>query len=123
VTALFAEASPGAGMRHGTRERRDALLREARAVLEADFAQPLSLDAVARRTYSSRRQVQRVFRELEGTSFRTALTGIRMERAAELLSETALPVHAVANRVGYRQPAQFAKAFRRHHGVSPSQMR
>ena len=28
-----------------------------------------------------------------------------------------------AHRVGYRQPAQFAKAFRRHHGVSPSDFR
>jgi AraC-like DNA-binding protein len=25
--------------------------------------------------------------------------------------------------VGYRQPAQFAKAFRRHHGVAPSDFR
>jgi AraC-like DNA-binding protein len=25
--------------------------------------------------------------------------------------------------VGYRQPAQFAKAFRRHHDVSPSAYR
>ncbi len=29
----------------------------------------------------------------------------------------------VAHRVGYRQPAQFAKAFRRHHGASPSAYR
>ena len=29
----------------------------------------------------------------------------------------------VAHRVGYRQPAQFAKAFRRHRGVSPSDFR
>jgi AraC-like DNA-binding protein len=29
----------------------------------------------------------------------------------------------VAHRVGYRQPAQFAKAFRRHHGLSPSTYR
>jgi AraC-like DNA-binding protein len=32
-------------------------------------------------------------------------------------------VREVAHRVGYRQPAQFAKAFRRHHGVSPSAYR
>jgi two-component system response regulator YesN len=25
--------------------------------------------------------------------------------------------------VGYRQPAQFAKAFRRHHGAAPSGFR
>ena len=29
----------------------------------------------------------------------------------------------VAHRVGYRQPAQFAKAFRRHLGVAPSDYR
>jgi AraC-like DNA-binding protein len=32
-------------------------------------------------------------------------------------------VREVAHRVGYRQPAQFAKAFRRHHGASPSAYR
>jgi AraC-like DNA-binding protein len=32
-------------------------------------------------------------------------------------------VRDVARRVGYRQPAQFAKAFRRHHGMSPSAYR
>ena len=40
-------------------------------------------------------------------------------RAAELLADRGLTVREVAHRVGYRQPAQFAKAFRRHHGVVP----
>jgi AraC-like DNA-binding protein len=34
-----------------------------------------------------------------------------------------MTVREVASRVGYRQPAQFAKAFRRHHGDSPSDFR
>ena len=46
-----------------------------------------------------------------------------MERAAELLASGDLTVREVAHRVGYRQPAQFAKAFRRHHGVAPSDYR
>ena len=46
-----------------------------------------------------------------------------MERAAELLAARGLTVREVAQRVGYRQPAQFAKAFRRHHGVAPSAYR
>jgi AraC family transcriptional regulator of adaptative response / methylphosphotriester-DNA alkyltransferase methyltransferase len=32
-------------------------------------------------------------------------------------------VRDVANSVGYRQPAQFAKTFRRHHGAPPSSFR
>ena len=48
---------------------------------------------------------------------------VRMRRAPELLREGDLPVGDVANAVGYRQPAQFAKAFRRHHGAPPSTFR
>jgi AraC-like DNA-binding protein len=46
-----------------------------------------------------------------------------MERAAEMLIGSDLTVREVAHRVGYRQPAQFAKAFRRHHGLVPSDYR
>jgi transcriptional regulator GlxA family with amidase domain len=40
-----------------------------------------------------------------------------------MLQTTDLPVAEIARRVGYRQAAQFAKAFRRHHGESPSGFR
>jgi AraC family transcriptional regulator, regulatory protein of adaptative response / methylphosphotriester-DNA alkyltransferase methyltransferase len=46
-----------------------------------------------------------------------------MDRAAEMLAGQTLTVREVAHRVGYRQPAQFAKAFRRHRGVAPSDFR
>ena len=47
-----------------------------------------------------------------------------MEQArAELLRDGALAREQVASAVGYRQPAQFAKAFRRHHGAPPSSFR
>jgi AraC family transcriptional regulator, regulatory protein of adaptative response / methylphosphotriester-DNA alkyltransferase methyltransferase len=58
-----------------------------------------------------------------GTSFSRELQRVRMEHAAELLARGSLPVQAVAGAVGYRQAAQFAKVFRRHHGVSPSSFR
>jgi AraC-like DNA-binding protein len=46
-----------------------------------------------------------------------------MQKAAEMLATRGLTVREVAHRVGYRQPAQFAKAFRRHLGVAPSDFR
>ena len=42
-----------------------------------------------------------------------------MQRAADMLAARGLTVREVAHRVGYRQPAQFAKAFRRYQGVAP----
>jgi transcriptional regulator GlxA family with amidase domain len=106
-----------------TVQRRNDLFIEAAAIIEAEYEAKLALDDVARRVATSRRQLQRAFAEAGETSFRTYLQRIRMERAADLLRGTRSPVNQVAGAVGYRQPAQFAKAFRRHHGTPPSSFR
>ena len=109
--------------RPATRERRTDLYEEAVAILEREYDRDLELEDVARRIATSRRQLQRAFAEAGGTSFRSQLAAVRMRRALELLESEAVPVREVAQPVGYRQPAQFAKAFRRHHGASPSAFR
>ena len=109
--------------RPSTVRHRTSLFEDAIAIVQSEYAQELSLDDIARRVASSRRQLQRAYAEIGDTTFRDHLTGVRMDRAADLLSGRGLTVREVAYRVGYRQPAQFAKAFRRHHGVSPSDYR
>jgi transcriptional regulator GlxA family with amidase domain len=109
--------------RPATISHRTSLFEDAVAIVESDYASDLSLDDIARRVASSRRQLQRAYKEIGDTTFREHLTAVRMERAAELLSSRSLTVRDVAHRVGYRQPAQFAKAFRRHHGTAPSDYR
>jgi len=109
--------------RPSTIRHRTSLYDDAVAIVEGEYATELSLDDIARRVASSRRQLQRAYSEIGETTFRDHLTGVRMERAAELLAARGLTIREVAFRVGYRQPAQFAKAFRRHHGVSPSDFR
>lgn len=110
-------------IRTSTVSRRRALFEEAVEIIEQEYANDLELDAVARRLATSRRQLQRAFAEAGNTSFRTRLAEIRMRKALELLREGSLPVRDVATSVGYRQAAQFAKTFRRHHGRPPSSIR
>ena len=109
--------------RPSTIRLRASLLEEANDIVARDYASDLSLDDIARRVASSRRQLQRAYAEIGNTTFRDHLTRVRMDRAAEMLAGQTLTVREVAHRVGYRQPAQFAKAFRRHHGVAPSGFR
>src|SRR5688500_1323316 len=109
--------------RPSTIRHRTSLFHDAVAIVEAEYATELSLDDIARRVASSRRQLQRSYTEIGRITFREHLTKVRMERAAELLAVRGLTIREVAFRVGYRQPAQFAKAFRRHHGVAPSDFR
>jgi AraC family transcriptional regulator, regulatory protein of adaptative response / methylphosphotriester-DNA alkyltransferase methyltransferase len=109
--------------RPNTVRHRTSLFHDAVAIVEQDYATELSLDDIARRVASSRRQLQRAYAEIGHTTFREHLTRVRMDRAAELLARRGLTVREVAHRVGYRQPAQFAKAFRRHQGLAPSAFR
>jgi len=110
-------------MRHGTADRREQLYREAMALIAAEYARDLQLEGVARRLATSRRQLQRAFAEAGDTSFRDELAKVRMHHARELLAADRVPVREVASSVGYHQPAQFAKSFRRHHGEPPSSYR
>jgi transcriptional regulator GlxA family with amidase domain len=111
-------------MRQSTVSRRRQLFEEALDVIERDYGVPdLTLRSVSGAIATSPRQLQRSFAESGGTSFRRELQRVRMERAAALLRFDSLPVARVASAVGYRQPAQFAKAFRRHHGRAPSSIR
>src|SRR5215211_895827 len=111
-------------VRASTVQRRRELYSEALEVIAREHGDPdLSLSRVAREIATSRRQLQRALAEVGGTSFSRELQRMRMERAAQILLHGSLPVQVVAGAVGYRQAAQFAKVFRRHHGAAPSEFR
>src|SRR3954467_7659757 len=109
--------------RSSTVRLRTSLYHEAVAIVSDEYPRDLALDEIARRVASSRRQLQRAYAEIGHTTFRSHLTGVRMEAAARLLTGGPPTGRAAAQRRRYRHPAQFAKAFRRHHGVSPSSYR
>src|SRR2546425_903388 len=107
-------------------QRRRALLAQAKQVIHMRYAElDLALDDVAAAVGSSRRQVQRVFADVQGEAFRDFLLRVRMERARALLSHDGrfLSVSEVAARVGYRQASGLRQAFIRFWGVAPTAMR
>ena len=126
-TAAGEGAAGGAAGRHrlraSTAAHRAALLADATLAIEERHGEAgLCLHDIAREVATSDRQLQRVFAEFAGSAFRDELAAVRMQHGAALLQTTDLTVVEIARRVGYRQSAQFAKAFRRHHGVSPTDL-
>ncbi len=59
----------------------------------------------------------------EGIEFRALSNEVRMERAAEMLARSEVPVAAIATRLGYAHVSNFTSAFRSRAGVSPRQYR
>ena len=85
---------------------------------------PLRLTVVAKEVaFTSPGNLSRLFRLRYGLSFQGYLQKLRMEKAAELLSTTRLPIASVARRVGYRDVSRFGQHFKRRFRSTPRQWR
>lgn len=107
-----------------TWNRRRDLLSRARAEVRRRVADPdLALKGLAEVVGSSPRQLQRVFAEVSGESFRDYVLRVRIELARRLVECDDLPAHVVAKRCGYRGRSGLIQAFTRYYGAPPSAFR
>lgn len=67
--------------------------------------------------------VNSMFQQATGQPIRSYLTMRRLQRAWWWCRHTSEPMHLIARRVGYADPLYFSRAFRRFHGLSPTQAR
>lgn len=81
-----------------------------------------SLEATARHFHVSPRTLRRTLRQ-EGESFQGLLDQVRMDAARFMLRESGLSVQQIADAVGYGDPSNFIRAFRRHAGETPMMFR
>jgi AraC family transcriptional activator of pobA len=101
-----------------------ALLRQVLAAIDGRYTEPgLSLAGIARAVGRSASHVTAVVRAETGMTVLQWLTERRMAEARRRLHETDEDVAIVGERVGYCDPAYFARLFRRVHGTSPRSFR
>lgn len=62
-----------------------------------------------------------LFKQTLGQNFVDYLSGVRIEKACNLLRETRLKTYEIAYRVGFRDEKYFTKVFRKLTGYSPSE--
>lgn len=86
------------------------------------LAGQIGRDAVARRMALSVRSMQRIL-SVEGSSFQDILEKVRREKAMEMLSDGSLQIADIATRLGYADPSNFSKAFKRWTGQVPTSLR
>jgi AraC-like DNA-binding protein len=101
------------------RRRQIERLHEARALVEARMAAPVSLRRLSREVALSATLLKRGFRELFGETVFEHLRNLRLEEARRLLAEPDASVKEVARAIGYSSLSHFAHAFRDRFGVTP----
>lgn len=91
--------------------------------VEAHLTEDVDYDAAARESFSSPYHFQRVFSILCGYTLGEYIRSRRLAHAGAELAEGRISVIDAALKYGYESPDSFARAFRRFHGVNPSQAR
>ncbi|PFA63211.1 AraC family transcriptional regulator [Bacillus sp. AFS015802] len=91
--------------------------------IEDNLEDEIEMEELARLSLSSKFHFQRLFSLVTGCTVADYIRRRRLTLAAQELNNTNAKVIDVALRYGYETPESFSKAFRKAHGVSPSQVR
>jgi len=86
------------------------------------LASERSLPAVAKELHVSARTLKRKLAE-RGTTFSALRDDVLRQRALLLLDNRELSIGEVADRLGYREPPSFTRAFKKWTGKSPQEYR
>ncbi len=83
----------------------------------------LNLDDIARQFYMNPFYISQLFRKKTGETFMNYITGVRIQKAKELLLTTDRNIYEIAAAVGYENIRYFSDLFRKIEGRTPSDFR
>lgn len=99
-------------------------LRKVAFYMEAHFCdQNISFESLAQEVNLSVSYISALLKKKLNTSFVKMLTGLRMEKAKELLANPSLKIIDVAERIGYNDSYYFSHCFKKYAGMSPKEFR
>lgn len=102
-------------------ERSTSVIESAREYIRNNFARNISLEDVSKAVNISPYYFSRVFKEETGVNFIDYLTGVRMEKAKELLASSQYSMKEICVMSGYSDPNYFGRSFKKHVGVTPTE--
>lgn len=95
----------------------------AKNYIQQNYNKDIDMTMVANQVSVSYSYFSKLFKEKVGLSFSEYLTKVRMEKALSLLNDPSNKVLDIAETIGYQNPKNFTRAFRKHFGFSPTDYR
>ena len=83
----------------------------------------VTLNELAEKFHFSVPYCSKLIKSISGKTFSNLLTEIRLQHGEQLLLSSQLSVEDISDRVGYKNPESFIRAFRRLYNDTPSQYR
>jgi AraC family transcriptional regulator len=98
-------------------------MKDALDLMERKIEERVDIEEIAQAAYVSPFHFQRMFHMLTGMTIAEYSRKRKLTLAAQELAMTSSKVLDVALKYGYDSPESFAKAFRKIHGIAPSEAR
>jgi transcriptional regulator GlxA family with amidase domain len=105
------------------RPHEDAVIGACQSWIGDHYAGPNPVARMAERSGLGQRTFKRRFKAATGYTPMDYVQALRVEEAKQLLETTNEPTDAVADAVGYEDPAFFRRLFKRRAGVTPARYR
>ena len=99
------------------------LVRRAVALLEQNLGESISIEILAERVGTSRRNLERRFHETLGVSPQKFARDLRLRYGLWLLHYTGKSITEIGERCGFADTAHFSRHFRSAFGMTPTQLR
>lgn len=84
---------------------------------------PLTMRDLSQQVGRTSRQLERLFKELTGSTPADFYRGLRLDRARNLLSTTNMTLIEIATACGFSATSHFTKCFRARYGTTPSKLK
>ncbi len=92
------------------------------SIIRSSYMAGITVSEISAKIGLDRRYLSRIFSERKGMSIKSYITDVRMQAAKFFLTE-GKSVALTAELVGYNDQFNFSKMFKKHFGISPSEMR
>ncbi len=101
----------------------DPIVAKALRFIRTQAAHVVSVEDVVEATSTSRRLLERHFKDVVGATVYREIQRTHIERACRMLAETNWSLAEIARRCGFSNPVHFSIAFKRHMRLTPQQHR
>lgn len=116
-------SSPSYGASETVYNRYRSMVEDAIRYIDSNYEKPITLDDVCKISMVSKTYFCYLFKLLTGQTFVEYLLNKRISRAMELLRQSDMSVTDIGQTVGFNDPTNFSRAFKRLKGISPREYR
>ena len=107
----------------GRGKRYSSIVSRSISFIQNNYSRPISLMEAAEDACVSKSYLSLLFKQETGINFSKYLMDYRIDRAKQLLSQSAMHIYEIAEQVGFPNPYYFSKVFKEYTGKSCKEYR